>query len=146
MENLDQKIKEFGDYILQTPEFIEFKKAAEKLEKDKDAMLAIQDVQDRAEAIYALEESDSEVSDEQRQGLNEAQAKMMANEIEICELMSEAKPLMSGFLIMQRGVPVAHLSHPYMSEGRKMVCKVIRFDKDSEGVSKGIIVPDPIRL
>ncbi|MEN6320724.1 MAG: hypothetical protein ABFD82_18450 [Syntrophaceae bacterium] len=72
--------------------------------------------------------------------------KMMANEIEICELMSEAKPLMSGFLIMQRGIPVAHLSHPYMSEGRKMVCKVIRFDKDSEGVSKGIIVPDPIRL
>ena len=106
MENLDQKIKEFGDYILQTPEFIEFKKAAEKLEKDKDAMLAIQDVQDRAEAIYTSEESDSEVSDEQRQGLNEAQAKMMANEIcmeyfkkedlaitaasKICDSLSEA--------------------------------------------------------
>jgi len=81
MENLDQKIKEFGDYILQTPEFARFQKAAEKLENDKEASSAIQDIEDRVEKIYALQQDGLEASDKQRQELNAAQAKMAENKI-----------------------------------------------------------------
>ena len=106
MENLDQKIKEFSDYILQTPEFARFQKAVEKLEKDKGALSAIKDVQGRVEAISALQEKGLAVSDKQSQELNAAQAKMLANKIcveffkeqdaatavasEICEKLTEA--------------------------------------------------------
>jgi len=81
MNNLDQKIKEFGDYILQTPEFLRFQKAAERLENDKDALTTIQNVQERIQTIVTLQQNGLPVSDEQRQELNMAQAKMRANEI-----------------------------------------------------------------
>ena len=81
MENLDQKIKEFSDYILRTPEFARFQKAAEKLESDKDALSLLQNVQERIATINTFNQSGWAISDDQRQKLNEAQIKMRANEI-----------------------------------------------------------------
>ena len=81
MSNLDQKIKEFGDYILQTPEFIRFQKAAEKLENDKDALSLLKNVQERVATINTFNQNGWAISDDQRQKLNEAQTKMRANGI-----------------------------------------------------------------
>lgn len=81
MSNLDQKIKEFSDYIIQTPEFARFQKAAEKLENDKEALSVLQDVQERMQTAGTLQQNGLPVSDEQRQELNSAQAKMRSNEI-----------------------------------------------------------------
>ncbi len=81
MNNLDQKIKEFSDYIKQTPEFIRFQKAAEKLENDKSALNVFQDVQERIQTIAILQQNGLPVSIEQQQELRDAQAKMRQNEI-----------------------------------------------------------------
>ena len=81
MSNLDQKIKEFSDYILQTPEFVRFQKAAEKLENDKNALSLLQNVQGRIATINTFNQSGWAISDDQRQKLGEAQTKMRANEI-----------------------------------------------------------------
>lgn len=81
MNNLDQKIKEFGKFILQTPEFTRFQKAAERLENNKEALSIIQDVQERQQTIGMLEQYNLPVSDEQRSELNIAFAKMRANKI-----------------------------------------------------------------
>jgi cell fate (sporulation/competence/biofilm development) regulator YlbF (YheA/YmcA/DUF963 family) len=81
MSKFDQKIKEFSDYILQTPEFVRFQKAAEKMENDKEALAALQNVQERAQTINTFQQNGWSITDEQRQKLSEAQAKMRANEI-----------------------------------------------------------------
>lgn len=81
MNNLDQKIKEFSEYILQTSEFARFQKAAERLENNKNALLIIQDVQERIQTINALQQNGLPVSDEQRQVFGMVQTKMRANEI-----------------------------------------------------------------
>ena len=81
MSNLDHKIKEFSDYILQTPEFVRFQKATERLENDKDALLTIQDVQERIRTIDMMQQNGLPVSSEQREELGIAQTKMRANEI-----------------------------------------------------------------
>ena len=81
MNNLDKKIKEFSDYILQTPEFVRFQKAAEKLENDKDALSLLQNVQERIATINTFNQNGWAISDDQRQKLKEAQTKMKANEI-----------------------------------------------------------------
>lgn len=81
MNNLDQRIEEFSEYILQTPEFVRFQKAAERLENDKNALLIIQDAQGRIQTIATMQQNGLPVSDEQRQELTAAQAKMRANEI-----------------------------------------------------------------
>lgn len=81
MSNLDQKIREFSEYILQTPEFIRFRKAAERLENSRDALSILQDVQERIQTIGTLQQNGLPVSDEQRQELSTAQANMRANEI-----------------------------------------------------------------
>lgn len=81
MNNLDQKIKEFSDYIVQTPEFARFQKAAERLENDKEALSVLQNVQERIQTAGTLQQNGLPISDEQRQELSMAQAKMRANEI-----------------------------------------------------------------
>ena len=81
MNNLDQKIKEFSDYILKTPEFARFQKAAEKLENNKDALSLLKNVQERIATINTFNQSGWAISNDQRQKLNEAQIKMRANEI-----------------------------------------------------------------
>lgn len=81
MNNLDQLIEYFIESLLRAPEFAGFQKAVEKLENDKDALAAIQDVQERIQTIGALRQNGLPVSDRQRQELSAAQAKMRANEI-----------------------------------------------------------------
>lgn len=56
MNNLDQKIKEFSDYILQIPEFARFQKAAANMENNNDALSVIQNVQERIQTINALQQ------------------------------------------------------------------------------------------
>ncbi len=81
MNNLDQIIEYFGNSLLQIPEFTRFKKAAEKLENDKNALNIIQDVQERIQTIVTLQQNGLPVSIEQQQELRDAQAKMRQNEI-----------------------------------------------------------------
>ncbi len=81
MKNLDQKIKEFSEYLLQTPEFVRFQNAAERLENDRDALMALQNVQKRIQTIAIMQQNGLPVADEQRQELSAAQTKMRANEI-----------------------------------------------------------------
>lgn len=80
MNNLDQKIKEFSDYIIQTPEFVRYQKAAEKMENNKEALAALQNVQERAQTVNTFQQNGWPVTDEQRQKLSEAQANMRSNE------------------------------------------------------------------
>lgn len=81
MSNLDQKIKEFSEYILQTPEFSRFQKAAERLENDNDAQIIIRDVQDRIQTINTLQQNGLPISHEQREELDLAQTKMRSNDV-----------------------------------------------------------------
>ena len=81
MSNIEQKIKEFSNYVLQTPEFVRFQKAAEKLENDKVALSLLKNVQERIATINTFNQSGWAISDDQRQKLNEAQTEMRANEI-----------------------------------------------------------------
>lgn len=81
MNDFDQKIKEFSEYVLRMPEFARFQKAAERLENDKDALLTIQDVQERIRTVDMLQQNGLPISNEQREELGMAQTKMRANEI-----------------------------------------------------------------
>jgi cell fate (sporulation/competence/biofilm development) regulator YlbF (YheA/YmcA/DUF963 family) len=81
MNNLDQKIKEFSNYILQTPEFAGFQKAAEKLESDKEALSILQDTQQRQQTIATFQQNGLPVSPDQELELKNAFAKLRANEI-----------------------------------------------------------------
>lgn len=81
MNNLDQKIEEFSNYILKTPEFIRLQKAIENLESNEDASSILQNAQEQMQTVGVLQQNGLPVSDKQRQELIMAQNKMRGNEI-----------------------------------------------------------------
>ncbi|MCL4353952.1 YlbF family regulator [Patescibacteria group bacterium] len=81
MNNLNKTINDFADNILQTPEFVELQEATKQLNNNKDAIAAIQDLQERKQTVFTLQQSGLPVSDKQQQELQDAFAKMRANPI-----------------------------------------------------------------
>ena len=89
MNNLSQTISDFADYILQTPEFTELREATKELNKNKEALTMLQDLQDKKQTAFTLQQSGLPVSEKQQQELRAAFAKMRANTI--CMRMIKAQ-------------------------------------------------------
>jgi cell fate (sporulation/competence/biofilm development) regulator YlbF (YheA/YmcA/DUF963 family) len=81
MNNLNQTTNDFADYILQTPEFTELQEATKQLNNNKEALAILQDLQEKKQTIFTLQQTGLPVSEKQQQELQAAFAKMRANTI-----------------------------------------------------------------
>lgn len=81
MSDLDKKIKAFGEDILAMPEFADFREALDTLENTPAAIDILQNVQERARTINTLRQSGLEISTEQREELEKAQAALRDSEV-----------------------------------------------------------------
>ena len=81
MNNLNKTVNDFTDNILKTPKFVELQKATKQLNDSKEAMDTIQDLQERKQTVFTLQQSGLPISNKQQQDLQDAFAKMRANSI-----------------------------------------------------------------
>lgn len=81
MNNLNQTINDFADYILQTPEFTELQEATKQLNNNKEALSILGDLREKKQTIFTLQQSGLPVSEKQQQELQNAFTKMRANAI-----------------------------------------------------------------
>lgn len=81
MNDLNQNINDFADYILQTSEFTELQEATKQLDASKEAMKLLDDLQEKKQTVFTMQQSGLPVSDKQQQDLQDAFAKMRANPI-----------------------------------------------------------------
>ena len=81
MNDLNQNINDFADYILQTSEFTELQEATKQLNNNKEALNILEDLQDKKQTAMTLQQTGLPVSEKQQQELQNAFAKMRANTI-----------------------------------------------------------------
>ena len=81
MNNLNQTINDFADYILQTPEFVELQEATKQLNNNKEALSILEDLQEKKQTVFTLQQSELPVSEKQQRELQNTFAKMRANAI-----------------------------------------------------------------
>ena len=81
MNNLNQTINDFAEYILQTPEFIELREATKQLNNNKEALSILEDLQEKKQTMFTLQRTGLPVSDKQQRELQDAFTKMRANPI-----------------------------------------------------------------
>lgn len=81
MNNLNQTINDFADYILQTPEFIELHEATKQLNNNKEALDILQSLQEKKQTVFTLQQTGLPVSEKQQQELQCTFARMRANAI-----------------------------------------------------------------
>lgn len=81
MNNLNQTINDFADYILQTAEFVELQEATKQLNDNREALSILEDLQEKKQTAMTLQQTGLPVSEKQQQELQAAFAKMRANTI-----------------------------------------------------------------
>lgn len=89
MDNLNQTLKSFTDYILKTPEFVELQEATDKINNNQEALSILEDLQEKKQTVMTLQQTGLPVSDRQQQELQSAFAKMRTNAI--CMRLAKAQ-------------------------------------------------------
>lgn len=79
MKPSDTTIKQLCASVMQMPEFLHFKDAADALEKDIRATAILRDVQERQQTIATLQQNRLPVSAEQQKALKDAFATLQSN-------------------------------------------------------------------
>jgi len=89
MNNLNQTINDFTDYILKTPEFVELHEVTNKINSNQEAISILEDLQEKKQTAMTLQQTGLPVSDKQQEELQNAFAKMRANAI--CMRLAKAQ-------------------------------------------------------